>query len=126
MFPKSTKAFLDDLLDFLFLVMISFFAFMFIHIALVQSVDQRNDASKELIASVNALQEKLVNVRGVYENGGSPTLDTLTKEIDQKSIELPLRVSRPVSGSLTVVDGASVNPAGDLGEGTAPSPGQRR
>ncbi len=126
MFPKSTKAFLDDLLDFLFLVMISFFAFMFIHVALVQSVDQRNDASKEPIASVNALQEKLVNVRGDYENGGNPTLDTLTKEIDQKSIELPLRVSRPASSSLIVVDGDSANPAGDLGEGTAPSPGQRR
>ena len=126
MFPKSTKAFLDDLLDFLFLVMISFFAFMFIHVALVQSVDQRNDASKEPIASVNALQEKLVNVRGDYENGGNPTLGTLTKGIDQKSIELPLRVSRPASSSLIVVDGDSANPAGDLGEGTAPSPGQRR
>ena len=78
-FPKTKKAMMDDLFDFFFTVFIALFAFLFIHVALVQSVDHRNEESVKLVQEVVADQKILVDQRFALEQGGDLSLDTLDK-----------------------------------------------
>lgn len=103
-FLHSKKAILDDLFDFLFLIMIAFFTFMFIHAALVQSVKNRDGAAKIFASEILAQQGVLVEARLTFENLGTPSTTDLEKSLDHYSKILPLKIAKPPGGELTTID----------------------
>jgi len=94
---------MDDLFDFFFTVFIALFAFFFIHVALVQSVDQRNEQSVKLVQDVVVDQKALVDQRFALELGGDLSLDTLdqmtkislTQKIEQRQDRLTEQAMSP-------------------------------
>ncbi len=93
---KTKKGMMDDLFDFFFTVFIALFAFLFIHVALVQSVDTRDDLLVKLVLYVIADQKVLVDQRFALEQGGDLSLNTLdkitkisiTRKIEQRQDQL--------------------------------------
>ncbi len=94
---------MDDLFDFFFTVFIALFAFLFIHVALVQSVDNRNKESVKLVQDVVADQKALVDQRFTLEQGGDLSVDTLdkmtkislTQKIEQRQDRLTEQALKP-------------------------------
>ncbi|MBI4151594.1 hypothetical protein HY496_01375 [Candidatus Woesearchaeota archaeon] len=91
---RNTKAMMDDLFDFLFTVLVAFFALLFIHAALVKSIDDRNQNSLTEMTSVNQIATQIVDQQKHFEQGNDPLLG-FKEQMNQKKITLPLKAAKP-------------------------------
>ena len=69
---------MDDLFDFLFTVMLSFFGLLIIGLVLNGGIDNANDESVDNIAHVSELDSTLNELRGQFAQGAE--LDIATAE----------------------------------------------
>ncbi len=93
--PKNKKAMMDDLFDFLFTVMIAFFALLFIHAALVKGMEDKDKISLEEMNLVLKTQSFLGGEgRELLENGAVPDLSFDKGFIEKYSISLPKEVEK--------------------------------
>ena|SRR3989344_3507558 len=88
----NKKAMMDDLFDFLFTVFVALFALLFIHTALVKSIDDRNQQSLVNMNSVMQIHVQLVDQQKYLERGENPILKF--GEIDDRGSTLPIQAAK--------------------------------
>lgn len=79
---------MDDLVDLLFTIMVSFFALIFINGMLISGVDERNDDVVERTVDNSELFEFLLSERFNFENGEDIDFSELTEKIKTKQIHI--------------------------------------
>ncbi len=86
---QNKKAMMDDLFDLLFTVMVAFFALLFIHAALVKSIDDRDKKSLVEMNSVMEIGVNILNQQNILEKGENPSMQF--DKIGEYKLTLPIK-----------------------------------